>query len=142
MVEETDSLSLTRMMELADSDIWHADDIDNVEDAKLASEMLYVLKTTLKRQLRYASKEVEFGDHVREVLSHYSANANPATVEHLMDIEPKSNSEFGEVGASCKGPMEENVPNNEHTTRFFGMTAQTVWKHLLVMKWKLLQDSF
>ena len=45
MVEETDSLSLTRMMELADSDIWYADDIDNVEDAKLASEMLYVLKT-------------------------------------------------------------------------------------------------
>ena len=46
--------------------------------------MLHLLKTTVKRQSRFADNELRFGDHVREVLSHYSAKADPTTIQILL----------------------------------------------------------
>ena len=87
MVEETDNLYITRMMELAETDIWHAENVDEIEHAKLAEQMLLVLKTTLKRQKGFADKELQYGDHNRDVLSHYSKKASPYTLAHLLEID-------------------------------------------------------
>ena len=53
MVEETDHLYITRMMELAETDIWIAENVNELEHAKLAEQMLDVLQTTLDRQEEY-----------------------------------------------------------------------------------------
>jgi len=84
MVDETDKLMITRMMELADTDIWHGANIEELDDAKLAEQMLEVLLHTLERQAEYANKERELGAHLRQVLSKYSAKASLDTVQHLL----------------------------------------------------------
>ena len=38
-VNDTDSMALERMMELADSDIWHASEVDDLNNAKLAEQV-------------------------------------------------------------------------------------------------------
>ena len=53
MEVETDNLYITRMMELAETDIWLAENVNDLQHAKLAEQMLYVLKTTLKRQKQF-----------------------------------------------------------------------------------------
>ena len=66
MVEETDNLYITRMMELAETDIWHAENVEELEHAKLAEQMLHVLKTTLKRQKGFGESTLL----VRDPFSH------------------------------------------------------------------------
>ena len=84
MVEQTNAMCLTRMMELAVTDIWHADRVELLEDALLSATMLGVLEATLEKQVAFAQKSCRYGDHLKEVLEHYSAHtsATNATALH------------------------------------------------------------
>ena len=83
MVDQTDAMCLKRMMELAVTDIWHADRVELLEDALLSATMLGVLEATLEKQVAFAQKSCRYGDHLKEVLEHYSAHTSAANATAL-----------------------------------------------------------